>query len=63
MSQNIQYITNARGERTAVILPIEDYENLLEDFHLIAAAYEAKDEPRIPFSEVVEQLRAEGKMD
>lgn len=63
MSRNTQYVTNADGERTGVILSVEDYENLLEDFHVIAAAYEAKNELRIPWSEVVEELRVEGKLD
>jgi hypothetical protein len=31
MSKNLQYVTDERGERTAVILPIEEYEGLLED--------------------------------
>jgi hypothetical protein len=63
MSKNIQYVTNADGERTAVIMSVEEYENLLEDLHVLSAAYEAKNEPRIPWSEVVEELRAEGKLD
>ena len=30
---NVQYITDAAGQKTAVILPIEDYEEMLEDLH------------------------------
>ena len=63
MSKNIQYVVNADGERTAVILPIEEYESLLEDYHVLAAAYEARDDDCIPLSEVVAELRAEGKLD
>ena len=63
MTKKIQYIVNASGERTAVIVPIEDYENMLEDLHVLAAAYEAKDGPSIPFSEVLAELRTVGKID
>ena len=30
MSDTLQYLIDARGERTAVVLPISDYEKLLE---------------------------------
>ena len=63
MSRNIQYITDSNGKRTAVIIPLEDYEDLLEDLHVTSAALDSRDEPCIPFSEVVEELRAEGKID
>jgi hypothetical protein len=51
----------ARERRSSC--PVEEYENLLEDLHVLAAAYEAKGEPCIPLSEVVEELLAEGKLD
>lgn len=63
MSRNVQYVTDAKGERTAVILPLAEYEELLEDLHVTRAAQETKDEPRRPFSEVVEELREAGEID
>ena len=63
MSPNVRYVTDQTGERTAVILPIEEYEELLEDLHLIRVAYESKDEPRRPFEEVVEEMRTAGEID
>ena len=63
MSSNIQYVADANGKRIAVILPIEEYENLLEDFHVIAAAYETRNEPLIPFEDVLAELRAVGEID
>jgi len=63
MASNIQYVTNQDGEKTAVIVPIEEYEELLEDLHLIRVANESKDEPRRPFSEVVEEMRQAGEID
>lgn len=63
MSRNVQYVTDANGERTAVILPLDEYEELLEDLHVTRVAEETKDEPRRPFSEVVEELRNAGEID
>ena len=63
MSPNVQYVTNESGERTAVIVPIDEYEELLEDSHLIRVADESKDEPRRPFEEFVEEMRAAGEID
>lgn len=63
MSRNVQYVTDANGERTAVILPLDEYEELLEDMHVIRVADETKDEPRIPWEQVKAELVSEGKLD
>ena len=63
MSPNLQYVTDEKGERTAVILPIEEYEELLEDLHIITAAQEARDQPRRPLIEVVDEMREAGEID
>ncbi|HEV7798902.1 MAG TPA: hypothetical protein VGO73_12130 [Pyrinomonadaceae bacterium] len=63
MSRNVQYITDEHGQRTGVIVPIEEYEELFEDLHVSRIAEETKDEPRRPFSEVVDELRATGEID
>lgn len=63
MSRNVQYVTDANGERTAVILPIGEYEELLEDLHVTRAAEETKDEERIPWEQVKNELVSEGKLD
>ncbi len=59
----VQYITNAAGHKTAVILPIEDYEEMLEDLHFGATARESKNEPTRLFDEVVAELRESGEID
>ena len=61
MSRSMKYVTDAAGKRVAVILPIEEYEELLEDLHVVSVAYETRNEPRAPFAEVVKELRAEGR--
>ena len=63
MSSNVQYITDANGERTAIILPLDEYGELLEDMHVIRVADETKDEPRIPWNKVKAELVSEGKLD
>lgn len=63
MSRNVQYVTNENGERTAVIMPIEEYEELLEDLHVTRAAEETKDEPKRLLTDVVEELREAGEID
>jgi hypothetical protein len=63
MSRNVQYVTDANGERTAVILPLDEYEELLEDLHVSRVAEETKDEPRVPWTQVKGELISEGKLD
>jgi len=60
---NVQYITDAAGHKTAVILSIEDYEEMLEDLHFGAAARESENEPTRLFDEVVAELRENKEID
>jgi len=55
-----QYITDETGKKTAVILPIEEFEELLEDIEDIAVLLERRDEASIPFEEVVAKLKQNG---
>lgn len=63
MSRNVQYVTDKNGERTAVILPLEEYEELLEDLHVIRVAKETKDDTARPLSDVVDELRSAREID
>jgi len=63
MPRSVRYVTDEQGERTAVILPIEEYEDLLEDLHVTHAADETQPEPRIPWTQVRAELISEGKLD
>ncbi len=60
---NVQYITDAKEYKTAVILPIEDYEQMLEDLHFGEAARESKDAPSRPFDELLNEMRENGEID
>ncbi len=55
-----QYVTDENGKKTAVILPIEAFEELLEDLNDLAVLAERRDEPAIPHEEVVERLKRDG---
>ena len=55
-----QYIVDEKGQRTAVIIPIEEYEELLEDLHDLAIIAERRDEPTIDFEELKKRLKEDG---
>ena len=55
-----QYVTDDHGRRRAVILPIEEYEELLEDLDDLAVIAERREESTLPHQDVVEQLRRDG---
>lgn len=44
----------------AVVIPISDYEDMMEDIADLAAVAERKDEERISFHELKKQLIADG---
>ncbi len=60
MSPNAQFITDQHGERTAVVLPLAEYEALLEALADLAAVAERAEEPTIPLAEVVAGLKRDG---
>ena len=63
MARNIQYITDVNGEKTAVILPLDEYREWLEDQHVIKVSEDTKDEPARPLTEFLEELRRAGEID
>lgn len=56
----VQYIVDEKGERTAVVLPIHEYEELLEDLHDLAVIAERREEPTVPFEELKKKLKKDG---
>lgn len=55
-----QYITDEAGKRVSVVLPMDEYESLLEDLEDLAAIAERRDEPGISHDDVVEGLKRDG---
>lgn len=60
MNAQPQFVTNASGEKIAVILPLDEYETLLEDLADLAAVAEAKGEPTIPWETLKAELAEHG---
>ena len=60
MSQTLQYLTDEHGDRTAVVLPINDYEKLIEDLEDLAVIAERRDEPVIPHDQFMAELKRNG---
>jgi len=56
MNAQPQYITDANGEKMAVILSLADYQELLEDLEDLASIAERKDEPTIPLATALEAI-------
>ncbi len=52
----VQYITNPDGQKVSVVLPIEEYSELLEDLEDLAAVAELRDEITIPWEQVKQEL-------
>ncbi len=55
-----KYIVDQKGKKTAVVLPVEQYEELLEDLHDLAVIAERRDEPTIPLAELKRRLKKNG---
>ena len=60
LEAKIQYVTNQDGEKTAVIVPYEDFQELLEDLEDLAAVAERRDEPTVSHDEVLAELKRDG---
>lgn len=55
-----QYIVDPQGQKTSVLLPIEEYETLLEDLRDMAAVAERRNETVAEHADVVARLKADG---
>jgi hypothetical protein len=59
MNLNAEYVVK-NGKRTAVILPIAEYRELLEDLDDFGVIASRKDEPTIPLAQVKRRLKKHG---
>ncbi len=57
MNATLQYLTNEKGRKTSVVLPINEYEKLLEDLDDLAVIAERRDEETIPHAEFKKGLK------
>jgi hypothetical protein len=56
----LQFVTDSAGRRSAVILPIEQFYELLEGLEDLAVTAERRDEPTISHQQVTDELAADG---
>ena len=56
----LSYVTNQSGEKTAVILPIKQFEELLEHIEDLAIVAARRDEPTISHEDVISELKQDG---
>ncbi len=57
---NPEYIVSESGEKKFVVLPIKDYENLIEELLDLADIAERRDEPVKSHSDFVAELKNDG---
>ena len=57
-----QYITDDQGNRVSVVLPLDAYQELLDDLEDLAAVAERKDEETVSHDDVIQHLKASGKL-
>ncbi len=61
-----QFITDTKGKKIAVIIPIEEYDKIVEKLEMLAdiKAYDSSmvvNEPRIPYGKAIKQIEAKRK--
>lgn len=60
MSAQEQYVVDGDGNRTAVILSLDRYRDLMEDVHDLAVVAERRDEPPIDLAQMKRRLKKDG---
>jgi len=54
------YVTGPEGERKSVIIPFEEFQELLEDIEDLAVVAERRDEPTVSHDDLVRELKEDG---
>ena len=57
---NNQYMVDSKGNRKAVVLPVKQYEQLIEDLHDLAVVAERREEEPISLEEMKLRLKEDG---
>lgn len=56
----VQFVMNQAGDKTAVILSIRDFEELMEDIDDLASVAERREEPTISHEQLLAELKRDG---
>ena len=59
---NPQYVLDKSGKTAFVVLPVEEYESLLEDLRDLGAIAERRGEQKISLAEFERELAADGRL-
>ncbi len=51
-----QFLTDKKGKKVAAVIPIKEYEELMEDLIDISACLEVKDEKTVPWEQVKKEI-------
>jgi hypothetical protein len=60
MNVHAHYVTDEKGTRISVILPINEYENLLEELIDVAVIAARRNESSVSHYAVIERLKSDG---
>lgn len=55
-----QFVIDAKGKKTGVILSLKRYQKLMEDLHDLAVVAERRSEEPIPLAEMKRRLKRDG---
>jgi len=55
-----QFVINEKGQKTGVIVPVKQYQKLIEDLHDLAVVAERREEDTISFDELKSKLSKDG---
>ena len=61
--EGIRYLVNEDQKPVAVQIDLEKYSDLWEDFYDALVAHSRKEEESIPLENLIEDLKASGKLD
>ena len=57
-----QFVIDAKGKKTCVILPLRRYQKLMQDLHDLAIVAERRSEKPIPLKDMKRRLRKNGNL-
>jgi hypothetical protein len=57
-----QFVVDDSGKRTGVILPIGEFEEIIEDMEDLAILAERREEPTLSHEEVLSRLQQDGRL-
>lgn len=59
-AEKIEYITDSEGKKISVVLPVERYEEILEDIQDLVSIAERRTEPSVSLEQLKKSLKADG---